>query len=166
GLAARRDNLLDGHGQQSEASRGRAGDRHGHPVGHGDAGRVAHVTRLVVDHFVARVHHRPQRDVQRLADADGDQNLMAGIVADAELFFDVIADRLAEFPQAEVGGVTGFAPFQRVYRRLANVPRGDKVRFAYPQRDHVRHRLHDVEKLTDARGWNITHLAGDEPLRL
>ena len=52
------------------------------------------------------------------------------VVGDAEMFVDVFADRRAEFRQAEIGRVVGAAVFQRIDRRLADVPRRVEVRLA------------------------------------
>ena len=80
----------------------RTRDRHGDPMRQQDAGRIADVARFVIEHLVARVHDRAQRDVQRFTDADGDQDLFLRVVRDAEFLCHVTADCFAQLEQAEV----------------------------------------------------------------
>ena len=63
--------------------------RHGHrlAVGQRDARMIADVARLVKHHLVARIHERAERDVERLGNADGDEDFVLRPVADAEKFF-------------------------------------------------------------------------------
>src|SRR5205814_4095566 len=79
---------------------------------------------------------------------------------------DVGPDRFAKLQQTEIGGVTRFAALQRVNGCLANMPRGDEVRLTDAQRNHVRHRLHDVEKFANARARDVAHVASDVVVRL
>src|SRR2546427_5353886 len=98
-----------------------------------------------------------QRDVQSLAHADRHEDLRLRVVSDAEFSLDVGPDRFAKLQQTEIGSVTRFAALQCVNGCLANMPGGDEVRLTDAQRNHVRHRLHDVEKFANARALNVAH---------
>jgi len=90
------------------------------------------------------------RDVQRLADAHGNENFVLRPVAGGIIFFNVMADGAAQFDRAEVRGVMRLAFFQRIDAGLPNVPRRVKIRFAHPQRDGILHLGHEVVKIANA----------------
>ncbi len=126
------------------------GDRDRHAEGHDDARRIADVARLVVEHFVAGIQQRAQGEVDRLGDADGDDDFGARIVGDAEVLLHVAADGRAQLGQAEIGGVVRAALLERIDRRLADVPGRVEIGLADAEGDDLLLLRDDVEKLTDA----------------
>ena len=70
-------------------------------------------------------------------------------------------DDLAQLEQAQIGGVTGFAPLQGEDGCFADMPGSDEVRLAHAERDDVLHSLDDFKKITDARARDVAHVAGD-----
>ncbi len=135
--------------------------RHSHSMRHRDAGRIAHVTWLMINDFVARIDNGAEGDIHRLADTDGDQNFAFVIVRDVEVFFEADADRLAQLGQSEVGGVARSSALQGVNGGFTNMPRGDEIRLADPQGDDVLHSLDDVKKIANARARYRAHVVGN-----
>ena len=74
---------------------------------------------------------------------------------------DVAGDRLAQREQAEVGGVGGLAFFERIDRRLPDVPWSDEVGLAHAERDDVIAALDEFEKVADPRAWDGGDIGGD-----
>ena len=126
------------------------------------AGRVADIAGLVVNDLIARVEHRAQGQVERLAHPHGHQHLGLGIVADTEMLLHVAGDALAQFQQTQVGSVLGATAFQSVNRRLTNVPRRGEVRLTHAQRNHARGVLDEFEEVADAGARNPRDVVGDE----
>ena len=87
-----RERRFDIAGHEGEVVFRAGGDGDGNPVGHGDAGVVGDVAGLVVDDFVARVEEGAEGEVERLGDADGDEDLVFRIVGDVEVGLDVSGD--------------------------------------------------------------------------
>jgi len=69
--------------------------------------------------------------------------------------FVIGGDGLAQFDEAGVGGVLRFALAQRLNARLADTCRRLEVGLAYPEGNDVVHRRDDVEKLADARRFDV-----------
>ena len=132
-------------------SSARVGTAHRHAARERDAGFVGDVARLRDDHLVAGVEQHPQREVQPFRHTGGDQALVLPGVAGAVPGGEVGADQLAQARQARVGRVGGVAVLQRVDPRLPHAPRGDEVRLADAEGDHVVPLGRDVEELPDAR---------------
>ena len=126
------------------------------------AGRVTNIARLVVNDFITGVEHRPQSQVQSLAHTDRHQDLRLRIVADAEVLLDVVRNALAQFQQTQVGSVLGATPFQRVNRRLTNVPRGGEIWLSDPQRNDARGVLDEFEEVSNTGARNPRDVVGDE----
>ena len=99
-LGLGRDCLLDRLGGDGESVLGEARHGHRHAVGQRDAGRVADIARFVVNDLIAGIDDGPQRDVERLADADADEDLRLRVVAHAESPGDVAADGRTQLGQA------------------------------------------------------------------
>ena len=99
-LGLGRDCLLDRLGGDGESVLSEARHGHRHAVGQRDAGRVADIARFVVNDLIAGIDDGPQRDVERLADADADEDLRLRIVAHAESPGDVAADGRTQLGQA------------------------------------------------------------------
>ena len=59
------------------------------PVRQRDAGKIAHVARLVIHDLVTRIDERPAGEIERLADADRHDDLVGRPVADVEMLLDV-----------------------------------------------------------------------------
>ena len=125
------------------------------------AGLVGNVARLRDQHFVAGRKQRAQREVERLADADGDEDVGFRVVVEAVLFFLVPRDFLQKLGQAAVPGVGGASLFEAVDAAFADGPWRHEVRFADAEGDHILHFGGGVEKFPDARGRNGLHLRRD-----
>ena len=124
---------------------------HRHPARERDARLVGDVAGLGDDHLVAGVEQHPQREVEPLGDAGGDQALVGPRVLGAVAGGQVGADQLAQLRQPRVGGVGGVPVLQRVDPGLAHPPRRDEVGLADAERDHVVPLGGDVEELPDPR---------------
>ena len=111
--------------------------------------------------FVAGIEQGAQGQVQRLGDADGYQDFGRAVVPDAKVLEDVAGDRFPEARKAEIGGVAGAAFLQGINGGLADVPWGIEVGLADAERDDVLHRLHDFEKVADARAGDVADVMGD-----
>jgi hypothetical protein len=133
--------------------------RHRDAAGEPHARLVGDVAGFRHDHLVAGVEQHPQRQVQALRDAGGDQALGARVVVGAVAAGQVGADQLAQPEQPGVGGVGGVAVLQGVDPGLADPPRGDEVRLADAQGDHVVHLRGDVEELADPDGGQAAMVA-------
>jgi hypothetical protein len=105
---------------------------------------------LVEDDLVAGVAGRPQREVDRLRRADGDQDLVLGRVADAVAALEVGRDGATQLERPVVAGVVGAALAQALDARLDHVARRVEVRLPDAQADHVVHGRRDVEEPADA----------------
>ena len=157
-LGLRRDGFLHIGGHEGEVVFLTRVHHDGHAVGHLDAGAVADVAGLVVDDFVARIQNGAEGDVERLADADGDEDLGLRVVGDAELLFHILADEYAEGLQAEVRGVAGLAFFQRADDGLADGPGGGFIRLADAEGDDIRAADDELEEVTNARAREVADL--------
>ena len=156
-LGAWRDLGFQHGAREAKAVLGARLDRHRHAVREEDRRAIGDVARLVVKHLVARVEQRPQRQVQRLADADRDEHLVVRVVFGAEVLADVAGQRAAQVEVAEVAGVMRRAAFEREDGGFAHVPGRVEVRLADAQADHVLHRRDDVEEVADARARDVAH---------
>ena len=128
-----------------------------HAAGEKNRRAIRDVARLVIQHFLAGVDERTQREIQRLADADGDEHFVVGVVFRAEILGDVFGQRPAQFDVAEVAGVMRRATFKREDGGLADVPGRVEVGLANAQTDHVLHGRDDVEEIADARARDVAH---------
>ena len=100
---------------------------------------IGDIARLVIKNLVAGIHNRPQRDVERFADANGHEDFRLRIVLNVKIVRDISADGLAQFQQAEIGCVTGLAVFERIDRGFPDVPRRREARLTNPERDDILH---------------------------
>src|SRR6185503_16506418 len=114
------------------------------------------------DDLVTRIDDRAKREVHGFAYAHGNQDLGFGIVRDFEVLLEADGNGCAQPWQSQIRCVAGAAAFQRINRRLANVPRRDEVWFANAEGNYVLHSLDNVEKVTDARPRNVADVGGDE----
>ena len=131
-------------------------------MGQNDAGCIADIAGLVVDHLIARVEHRAQGQVQRLADTDRHQHLGLRIIADPKVLLDVAGDAFPQLQQAQVGSVLSPTAFEGVDRRLTDVPGRGEVRLAHAQRDHARGVLDEFKEVADAGARDPRDMVGDE----
>ncbi len=154
-LGLRRDGLFHILGHEGEFVFLTCLHDDGDAVGHLDAGRVADVAGLVIDHLVPRIQYRTEGDVERLGDADGDEDLRLGIVGHAELLLNVLADRHAQRFEAEVGGVARLALFERANHRLADRPRRRFVRLADAKGNDIAATDDEFEKVANAGARQI-----------
>ena len=115
-----------------------------------DARRIAYVTGLMIHHLVARIDKSAARQVQPLAHAHRDDDLILRHITDRVIPLNVFVDRPAQLDQAEVGRVMRLALLQRVDARLADVPRRVKIRFADAERNGVFHLGDNIKKIADA----------------
>ena len=136
-------------------------NRHRNPMRHDDARAVGHIARLVIDHFIARVHQRAQGEIDGFGNAHGDQNLTRRIIADVKEILDIPRNRASQCQGAEVRGVGRLAFFQRINRRLANVPRRREIRLAHTQRNHIVAPLHQFKEIANPRTRDGGDVAGD-----
>ena len=74
------------------------------------------------------------------------------------------ADLLPQFHGSRIGCVVGLSLLQALDTRLADVPRGDKIRLAYRQRGDIGHAVQKDKKLTDTGGRHSGNAARDDPL--
>ncbi len=102
-------------------------DRHGNTVRETDQRRVSDETGFMVKHLIARPDNRPQRQIERLAHADRNQNLVTPIVDAAERPFRVGRERLPEFRHTQIRGIAGETLLQGDDGPFADVPRRLKV---------------------------------------
>ena len=107
------------------------------------------------DHLVARVDGGPDRHVQRLGGADGDQDLLGRVVPDAVQPLDVVRQGAAKLDRAVVAGVVGPARGQAVLAGLDHLLGRVEVGLAHAQADDVGHRRQDVEEAADARARDL-----------
>ena len=137
-------------------------DHHGHAVRHADFSRIRHKTRLSVNHFIARIHQCAHRDIQRLADADGDDALVFRIVFDVVILLHIAADFPAQRRSAEVGGIAGMPFFQRKNSGFPDGPRRGEIGFPDAETDHVVHRIDQIEKAADAALGQSLDMVGNQ----
>ena len=109
------------------------------------------------------------RVLERLAHADSDQQLVLGIVGDA---VELLQMRRPAPPAARAGPSSKYRPYRRCCRPRARAlaasricSRGDKIRFANAERDHIRHLRHDVEEPPDSRRRHLRHALRDTFVR-
>ena len=122
---------------------------------------VAHKGGHRHDDLVPGVHHTPQRQVDALASAHGDDDLAGKVIPELEAPLQVGGDLPPQLGHAGVGGIFGKALLQRVDARVPDVPGGDEIRLADPQGDGVLHLLQDVEELSDTGGLHLLDAAGE-----
>ena len=156
-----RDRLLQGVRAERELLLGTGGHGHGNAASQQDAGAVGDIAGLVVEDLVAGIEQGAERDVDGLGDTHGDDDFVVGVVGDGEMLLDVGGDRPAKARRAEIGRIAGVSLFERIDRRLADVPRGDKIRLADPQRDDLLHRLDDLKEVADSRTGNGADMVRD-----
>ena len=154
----------DGFRRDAELVFRTGGDRHGNAVGEDDARVVAHITRLVVEHFIAGIQDGAQGQVDRLGNANGHDHLGLRIIRNAEMFLDVFGDGGAQGGCAEVGSVARAALFQGVNGGFADVPGRVEVWLANAKRDDVRHALHDLKEVANPGFRDRPYVVGDVTL--
>ena len=128
---------------------------HRHAARHLGEGAVAHERGHGHDDLVAGIEQTAQGQVDGLAAAHGDQDLLGVVVVQVKAAAEIVGDLPPQLQHTGVGGVLGVAPLQGVDTRVPDVPGGDKVGLTDAQGDGVGHLLQDVEKLADARGLDI-----------
>jgi hypothetical protein len=101
--------------------------------------------------------HGTEGDVERLRDADGDEDLRLRIVGDAEMLRDVLADEDAQRFEAEVRGVARLAFLQRADHRLADRPRGRFVRLTDAERDDIGAADDEFKEIADAGARQVAN---------
>ena len=161
-LRLRRDHRLNGLSRHRETIFGLASHWHRHRMSQNHAGRVTDIARLVVNDFITGVEHRPESQVQSLANTDRHQHLRLRVIANPEVLLDIVRNALAQFQQAQVGSVLGTTAFQSVNRRLTNMPRGGKIWLSDPQRNHTRGVLDEFEEVANTRARDPRDVVGDE----
>ena len=115
----------------------------------------------MINHLVARVEQSTQRDVDRFGNSDRDEDLAGGVVLDIKKAADIFRDRFAQREQAKVGGVGCLTFFQRIDRRLADVPRRGKVRLADAEGNDIVAPLHEFKEIADPGARDRGDVAGD-----
>jgi hypothetical protein len=118
----------------------------------------------VIEDFVAGVQEGAKGEVKGLADADGDEDFVLGIVFGAESLSDVGCQGAAQFEVTEVAGVMGDAAFESENGGFAHVPWGIEVGFADAQADDILHRRNDVKEIADAGSRDVAN-GGVKPVK-
>ena len=111
----------------------------------------------MIQHFVAGIDERAQREIERLADAHGDEDFVFRVIFRTEMLRDVFGQRPAQFDVAEITGVMRRAAFEREDGGLTDMPGRVEVGLANAQTDHVLHGRDDVEEITDAGARDVAH---------
>ena len=124
-------------------------------------GLVANVTGLGNNDFIAGGSDCADAGVNGFGAANGYENFAHRVIGNAVFSFDVVADFLAQDLKAAVRCIAGLASLKREDARLANFPRGGKIRLANTQGDNVLHGVCNVKEFTNARRLN-THNCGGE----
>ena len=137
-------------------------DRHRHAEGQLDDRRVGDIAGFRDQDLVPRLDKRPDAEVDPLAAADGDEDLVLRVVGEVEPVFHVFGNRLAQLHQPGVGGIAGIAPLEVVDGGLADGVGGLEVRLADPQGDDPLHLVGDVKKAADAGGFQLRCPFGDQ----
>ena len=112
---------------------------------------VADERGLGNDDLVASFHQRAEREVDRLAAADGDERLCLRFICNAKASFVVFGDFFQQVCKAAVGRIPCSALLQTADALVADVPRRLEVGLADAQRDHVLHLIRDIKELADSR---------------
>ena len=89
-LGLGRDRRPEGLGAQLELILFLGANRHGMAMRECNARAVGNIARLVIKHFVAGVEHRPQGEIERLGDADADEDFRRRVIAQRIIRGDVI----------------------------------------------------------------------------
>ena len=144
----RRRQLIDRHAELVLAARA---DAHRLAAGQRDAGLVGNVAGFRHQHFVTGREDGAHGEIQRLADADGDERLAFRIVDHAVIGFNHFGDFLPQFQQAVIRGVGGVAALQAVHAAFPDMPGRDEIRLADAERNDAAHFGDDVEEAPDAR---------------
>ena len=85
----------------------------------------------MINDFITGIQQRAQGEVDGLTNAHGDQHFFFRNVVNMEKLAHILGDRFAQGEQAEVRGVAGLTFFQRINRRLTDVPWGSEIRLAH-----------------------------------
>ena len=158
-LGFRRDGGAQRLGGQLEGVLHVRGDGHAFSAREGDTGHVGDIAGVGHQHLVAGLHQRADGQIDALAGAHRDQNLVLRVVLRAEALRLIAGDPLPQLQEAPVAGVVGVAGAQGIDGRVGVVPGGAEVRFAHAQGHHVVHHIDDVEKFSYARRRHIGHPA-------
>ena len=132
----------------------------GGAAGHGGQRPVADKGGDGNDDLIPRIDHAAQGQVDGLAAAHGDNDLMGKVVLEMEAAVQIGRNLPAQLGHAGVGGVLCKSLFQGVDARVPDVPGRDKVRLADSQRDCVLHLLQDVKEPADSRRFDVLDALG------
>ena len=111
----------------------------------------------MIDHFVPRIQHRTEGDVERLRHSHRHQNLRLRIIRGAEVLRHVLADADAQRFETEVRGVARLAFFQRADHRLTDRPRGWLVGFTDAERNDIGATDDEFEEIANAGARQIAN---------
>ena len=121
-----------------------------HAVCHADLRHIGNVAGFVENDLIAGGGNGTDHQVQRLADANGDQAFALGIVLHPVVPCQIVADRFTQGESPQIACVAGSALFQRKKGTFADRPRRHEIRFPHAQRDHILHGADDIKKLADS----------------
>ena len=167
------DGALQLRGREDETVLLHAGNGDGNAPRKLHAGRVGNVAGVGHEDLVARLAHRAHDEVDALARPHRDDDVFGRIVHGKPLG-KIARDQLAQGGKPAVARVLRVSALDGFDRRVADVPRRDEVRLAHAQGNGVLHFRHDIEKFTDAAGFEprrtlidkISHACTDMRMRL
>ena len=110
-----------------------------HAARHHDRRGVGDIAWLVVEHLVTGIQKSPQCEIDRLGDADGDEDFGERLVGNLEMTTHIVGDRAAKTGQAEIRSVAGATALEGENRRLADMPWGCEIGFSDAERNDIVH---------------------------
>ena len=138
------------------------GDRYRNAVCQSRTGDIGDIARLRDQHFIARIEHGPEGQIDRLRSPHRDKALAGRIIDDIQPSLQILCNFSAQFHQTCVRSVEGLAPLQGIDALIAHRPRRVKIRLSDAKRDHIIHLGHNIEKLPDPRRFQAFGLFGKQ----
>ena len=132
--------------------------RHGNAAHHLNQRRIADKAGLGHDHLVAGVNDGAERHVNRLAAADGDENLGLRLIMQAEAAVEIGGDACAQLGQTAVGGIVGLVFDNRIHTCVGDVIGRRKIRLPDGERNHILPPAEHIKELADAGRLDGLHL--------
>ena len=124
------------------------------------AGLIGYITGLGDQHFVSRIAHGTQADIDRLGTTYRYQHFMLPVIGYSLLSPDRVADLLTQILQTCIGGIKGSSLFQGIDALVPDVPGSIEVRFSHTERDSILHLTYNVKKFADTRWFDIHYFIG------
>ena len=118
-------------------------------------GLIGYITGLGDQHFVSRITHGTQSDVDSLGTTDRYQHFVLPVIGYTLFSLDRVADLLTQILQTCIGGVKGSSLFQGIDALIPDVPGSVEVRFSHTERDCILHLTYNIKKFADTRWFDI-----------